>query len=68
MAWLEIKVDLKRTADALVRIAEALDRAIPPLVERGPRRPAEFINVEPGFIAEAEEESDRRREAGTEGA
>jgi len=67
MAWLEVKVDLKRTADALERIADALDRAIPPAAERVPPKPAVFIRVDSGAIAEAEEEADRKREVELEG-
>jgi hypothetical protein len=66
VAWLELKIDLKRTADALSRIADALDRAIPLQREPSTRKPAVFFNVDPGVIAEAEAESDRKREVGTE--
>ena len=66
MAWLELKFDLSRTADALQRMAEALERISPPPRGSTEPRPAKFINVDPGDIAEAEAEADRRREANTE--
>ena len=61
MALLELKFDLSRTADALTRIAEALERISPPPSASTEPRPAKFINVDPGAIAEAEAEADRRR-------
>lgn len=66
MAWVEITLDLKRTADALCRIADALERLIPPMPEHSNRKPAIFINTDPADIADAETERDRKREAGTE--
>ena len=68
MAWLELKFDLSRTADALIRIAEALERISPPLRAQPPAKPMRLITVEPYAIAEAEEEADRRAAEGTEGA
>ena len=66
MAWIEINVDLTRTANALERICEILERALPPPPLPREMRPARFINVDPADIAEAEEEADRRREVGME--
>lgn len=67
MALLEIKVNMSLIASYLLRIAEALERAYPIRLQVEPK-PATFLNIDPGFIAEAEEEADRKREAGTEGA
>jgi hypothetical protein len=66
MVLLEIKVDLTRTANFLERIALALERISPPPRLPGESRPARFLNIDPAAIAEAEEEADRKREAGTE--
>jgi len=65
MTWLEIKVDLTRIAKAIERLADAVDRLSPPPAKLRPHKPAVFLNVEPSAIAEAEEEADRKREAGT---
>lgn len=67
MAIIEVNPDLKRVAFALERIADALDRAIPIRGEAPKPRPAVFISVDPEAIAEAEEEAERRAQAGTEG-
>lgn len=66
MAWLELRFDLSRTADALTRIAEALERFSPPPSASTERKPAKFYNIDPGDIAEAEAEADRRRVVHTE--
>jgi hypothetical protein len=66
MAWLEFHVDLKGTLKALTRIADALDRLTPIPAERPKPRQARFIQVEPYAIAEAEEEADRQKVAGTQ--
>ena len=69
MAFLQINADLTRTADALERIAAALERISPPIVlHEGPPRKTRLIQVNPADIAEAEEEADRKAAAGTEGA
>jgi len=61
MALLELTIDLKRTAAALERIADSLER-ISPLRSSEKSRPMKFINVDPAAIAADEEEEDRKRE------
>lgn len=65
MALLEIRFDLARLVTVLERIATVLERVYPPPKEGAPK-PMRFLSVDPAVIAEAEEEADRKREAGTE--
>jgi hypothetical protein len=66
MALIQINADFRELVEQLKRIADALDRAIPVPSEPANRKPAVFFNIDPGVIADAEIESDRKREAGTE--
>ncbi len=68
MALFEINADLTEAAKQLRRMADALERISPPPRVRGPLPPMKIINVDPADIAEAEEEADRRAQAGTAGA
>jgi hypothetical protein len=65
VAFLEIKADLGRVASALERIADALDRAFPPLrpvVESKPAPPENLFQFDPEAEWNKEEEEDRQRE------
>jgi hypothetical protein len=66
MALIQLNADFRELVEHIKRIADALDRAIPLQREPSTRKPAVFFNVDPGAIADAEAESDRKREAGTE--
>lgn len=66
MALIQINADFTRVADSLRRIAEAVERISPPPSARREVKKMQLINVDPEYIAEQEEENDRRRDAGTE--
>lgn len=68
MAFIEFKVDLTRVADALERIAQSAERMCPVRAEPKDPKAVRFFNVSPEAIAEAEEEEERRKVAGTEEA
>ena len=68
MALIQINADFSRVASALERIADAVERISPPPGARRQVKKAVLINVEPEYIAEQEEELERQRIAGTEGA
>ena len=67
MAWLEIKFDLGRVASALERIADAVERAYPPIREipRGVPAPPENLTVfDPEKECQLQEEEDRQEALG----
>lgn len=65
MALIQINADFTRVASALERVANALERISPPPSARREVKKMQLINVDPEYIAEQEEENDRRRDAGT---
>jgi hypothetical protein len=67
VSWIEFKVDLKQAISVLTRIAEALERAYPPIVEMPtvtPAPPENLTTFDPEAEWNREQEEERQEQLG----